>query len=92
MRPISVAIATHGAGDLSRTLLVGRLARADSPDQAREDVSSALLTASRKLDQAIRNRDNNGPLPPDVYKAYSRCMLDCVPQDDHVNNESQCTS
>ncbi len=40
--------------------------------QAREDVSNALLTASRKLDQSIKNRDNNGPLPPDVYKAYTR--------------------
>ncbi len=40
--------------------------------QAREAVRNSLLTASRKLNQAIKNRDNNGPLPPDVYKAFTR--------------------
>ncbi len=40
--------------------------------QAREDVGNALLTASRKLDRAIKNRDNNAPLPPDVFRAYDR--------------------
>ncbi len=40
----------------------------------RQEKPSAILCllASRKLNQAIKNRDNNGPLPPDVYKAFTR--------------------
>jgi hypothetical protein len=41
-------------------------------EQAREEVANALLTASRKLDQAIQNRNNDVPLPMDVFEAYER--------------------
>ena len=39
---------------------------------ARENVTNALLTASRKLTQAIKSRDRDGVLPQDVYRAYQR--------------------
>lgn len=41
-------------------------------EQAREDVSNALLVAGRKVGQAIQNRDAGSPLPPDVFNAYRR--------------------
>ena len=41
-------------------------------EQAREDVANALQAASRKVGQAIANRDNGAPLPPDVFNAYQR--------------------
>lgn len=40
--------------------------------QARQDVANALLIASRKLDQTIKNRDSDAPLPTDVFDSYQR--------------------
>lgn len=40
--------------------------------QAREDVSNALLVAGRKVGQAIQNQDAGSPLPTDVFDAYRR--------------------
>jgi len=40
--------------------------------QARDEINNALQTATRKLGQAIANRDSGAPLPPDVFTAYNR--------------------
>jgi hypothetical protein len=44
-------------------------------EQARMDVANALVIASRKLEQAIKNRDHNAPLPMDVYNAYAASSI-----------------